>query len=150
MGLTDSQQGYMTLISMLLVAVSVVAVPAGAPWYVALLLGIFGAVGMALKEFLGIISPTTPTNNPVIGNPSPSTPTPPASSSASTAPTGTLPVVVLPPLPQGFSLQGAQSAGFTVYENVSGNIILTNKGQITDAFGNPLPSNTSLSGYTQL
>lgn len=51
--LSDNQQALLVLISMILLAVAGVSVPAGAPWYVALILGALGAIGMAIKEYAG-------------------------------------------------------------------------------------------------
>ena len=58
----------------------------------------------------------------------------------------------LPALPQGFSLSAAKAAGFTVYENAAGNVVLFKIGVYQDIYGNPLAPNALPTGsaYTQL
>lgn len=52
-GLSDRQQSLIVFVSAILLSVAAVAVPAGAPYWVALTLGILGAIGFALKEAAG-------------------------------------------------------------------------------------------------
>lgn len=60
MGLTDSQQGALVLVSMILIVIGGVSVPLGVNLYVGLVLAIIGAIGMAIKEWLGTSSPVKP------------------------------------------------------------------------------------------
>jgi len=166
-GLTDNQQAILTFISMLLLALAVLSpsqLPQPLAGYVAFLLGVCGALGMTIKEFLGIASPTTPTNSPQSANssPSPSTSPTPTNSGPSTTNTGsgspTAPApyvaVTLPPLPQGFSLSAAKTEGLIVYENMQGSIIVNDPTaeaayQWQDLYGHGL-AKPDLSAYTQL
>ena len=61
-GLTNAQQSLLTIIGISTFAVGSVAVPLGAPMYIGLALQVSGAVGLAIKEWLGTWS--NPTNLP--------------------------------------------------------------------------------------
>lgn len=56
-GLSDNAQGILTLISMVLIAVGSASVPAGLPWQAGLGIALVGAIGLGIKEFLGIKKP---------------------------------------------------------------------------------------------
>lgn len=57
MALSDNQQAVFTLISMILVAIGAVVIPAGMPPYFGLVIMLSGAIGMAIKEWLGSSTP---------------------------------------------------------------------------------------------
>ncbi len=57
-GLTDREQAVISLVSAALISSSIAVIPAGAPWYISLVLGIAGAVGFGIKEALGGKKPT--------------------------------------------------------------------------------------------
>lgn len=143
-GLTNSQQATLTFLATLFIAFSTVSIPAQAPWYVTFSLALVGVLGLTLKEFLGSIpiSPSS-TNNQTSANSS--------STTEGVVTVRSSPSATLPSLPQGFSLAAAKSAGFTVYENAQGNIILASGSPTiyTDAYGNRL-QDVNLQGYTQL
>jgi len=60
-GLTDGQQAVLVLVSASMIAVAAASIPAGSPWYVSLVLGLVGAVGLTIKEKLGIAKPAATT-----------------------------------------------------------------------------------------
>lgn len=53
-GLSDKTQAIITLIASVLIGVGAVSIPAGFPLWAGLALAVAGAVGLALKEALGI------------------------------------------------------------------------------------------------
>ncbi len=53
MPLNDTQQAELTILSMSLIAIGTVSIPLGAPWYAGLAMALAGAVGQAVKEYLG-------------------------------------------------------------------------------------------------
>lgn len=53
MGLSNGQQAALSIFSAACISVAAVSVPAGAPWPVALSLGIVGAIGFGVKEAMG-------------------------------------------------------------------------------------------------
>ena len=61
-GLTNQAQALVTLVSITTFAIGTVAVPIGAPFYIGVALQVIGAVGLALKEWVGTSS--SPTNLP--------------------------------------------------------------------------------------
>lgn len=70
MGLSNNQQAGAVFISGLFIAVSIVSVPLGASPYVTFALGVLGAVGLYIKEYLGSSTANAITagatgNNPV-------------------------------------------------------------------------------------
>lgn len=65
MALTDTQQGLLVLVSTLMISLGAASVPSGQPWYVGLGLMVCGAIGMAIKEFLGNAPKETPAPVPV-------------------------------------------------------------------------------------
>ncbi len=56
-GLTDKQQAALTIVSSCLIAVGAVSIPAGASIWVGLTIALVGAVGLGIKEALGIDRP---------------------------------------------------------------------------------------------
>jgi hypothetical protein len=133
MGLTDNQQALITLISASLIAIGALSAPIGAPWWFMAAVEICGVLGLTLKEFLGIAPVTpNPASNPAPVNP----PSPPASPPS------------LPVLPAGFSVADAKAAGFQVYENASGNVVLVYQGQDETIFGTV--EQVDLTGYSLL
>jgi hypothetical protein len=65
MGLSNNQQAIAMFISAILLALGAISVPAGFPVWVAAVLFILGAIGMAMKEVLGGTTSPTITPTPV-------------------------------------------------------------------------------------
>ncbi len=134
-GLSDGQQALLMFLSTLCIALSVMSVPSGASFNVTFTLAVLGVFGATLKEFLG----SAPASQGNTSNP------PPVNTSSSPP--------QLPPLPAGFSVSAAKGAGYKVYENMKGDVVLVMNGIYSDAFGRNRVDITSLAllaTYTQL
>lgn len=121
---------------MSLIAIGTLSIPAGAPWYATVIIEAAGVVGLSLKEFLGSAA------IPITASQSVSTSAGTTNTASSSGPAN------LPSLPAGFSLSAAKSAGFTVYEDTKGEVILLKGGVYSDVYGNPLGISSLPQGTT--
>lgn len=115
---------------------------------------LFALLAVLLKDIANALETPTPSAPTPTPQPSASSAQPAAGSAG-----GSAPKAQLPALPAGFNLADAKGNGFTVYENMAGNVIMSSpnvnaKGEsITTwqtATGQIYPSAPDLSGYTKL
>lgn len=129
--LTDQQQGILTLVSNILIAVGAISVAVGSPWYVGLIIASIGAIGNAMKEWMGAI-PTPP----------PLQPQPPVN------PNTDVQKIIDNAKTQGFDVDAAKKTGYTVYLNPSEvlGLVLFFGGAYYDVYGTyigtKMPENT--------